>query len=294
VTTAKRRALVGLRASRPLIGVSSSEVRSAGQFSRNANGEPPQREMALGLVYLRAVERAGGIPVVIPPFDDRAIEQLLDRLGGICLSGGPDLDPASYGGADHPALGPTEPELDRFELALAQQADVRGMPMLGICRGAQTINIARGGTLIQHLPERRRTGDHRQAVPGRRTIHEVELRADSRLATLLGRERLRVNSFHHQAVRRVGRGLRAVGRSPDGVIEAIEAPGRDFLIGVQWHAETLIRRSDQLALMRAFVAAAQRYEARRSDELGAEAGAAAAARRRLTAADDLRSKARAA
>jgi putative glutamine amidotransferase len=269
-------------------------VRSAKQVAHIAQGEPPQREMALGLVYLQAVERAGGIPVVIPPLGDDAIEPLLDRLAGICLSGGPDLDPASYGGPDHPELGPTEPDLDSFELALARHADERGMPILGICRGAQTLNIARGGTLIQHLPDRRRTGDHRQAKPGRRTIHEVELRADSHLAAILGRNRLRVNSFHHQAVRRVGRGLRAVGRSPDGVIEAIEAPGRDFLIGVQWHAETLIKRSDQLALMRGFVAAAARYDASQSEAAAAEGGVAAGARRRLAAADDVRSRARAA
>ncbi|HEV3230247.1 MAG TPA: gamma-glutamyl-gamma-aminobutyrate hydrolase family protein [Solirubrobacteraceae bacterium] len=294
MTPAKRRALKDLRLPHPLIGVSTSEVRSAGHAAHTENGEPPQREMALGLVYLRAVERAGGIPVVIPPLEEEAIEPLLDCVRGICLSGGPDLDPASYGGPDHPELGPTEPDLDRFELALARRADERGMPILGICRGAQILNIARGGTLIQHLPDRRRTGDHRQAVPGRRTIHEVELRADSRLAAILGRECLRVNSFHHQAVRRVGRGLRAVGRSPDGVIEAVEAPGRDFQIGVQWHAETLIKRSEQLALMRAFVAAAQRYQASQSDDAGADGGMPAVARRRLTAADDPRSRARAA
>jgi putative glutamine amidotransferase len=294
VSSAKRRALKGLRLSHPLIGVSTSEVRSAKQVAPTAQGEPPQREMALGLVYLRAVERAGGIPVVIPPLDEEAIEPLLDCVRGVCLPGGPDLDPASYGGSDHPALGPTEPDLDRFELALARRADERGMPILGICRGAQILNIARGGTLIQHLPDRRRTGDHHQAAPGRRTIHEVGLRGDSRLAAILGRDRLRVNSFHHQAVRRVGRGLRAVGRSPDGVIEAIEAPGRDFLIGVQWHAEALIKRSEQLALMRAFIAAAQRYQASQSDDAGAEGEAAAVAQRRLTPAADLRSRARAA
>ena len=117
------------------------------------HGEPARAEMALGMSYLRAVERAGGLPVVLPPLELDRISPLLDRLSGVLLSGGPDLDPAAYGRAAHPELGPTEPKLDVFEVQLARAADTRGLPILGICRGAQALNIARGGTLHQHLPE---------------------------------------------------------------------------------------------------------------------------------------------
>src|SRR5215210_5475947 len=145
---------------RPLIGVTTSEVRPSGASTLRRQGEPAHAEMALGMTYLRAIERAGGMPVVLPPAVDH-VEELLERLDGVCLSGGPDLDPAAYGAPDrHVELGPTEPSLDAFELALARGALARGLPILGICRGAQALNVACGGTLHQHLP------DHRQAEPG--------------------------------------------------------------------------------------------------------------------------------
>ena len=161
---------------RPLIGVSTSEVRFADSVDPTPQGEPPRREMALGLTYLRAIEAAGGLPLVMPPLDVAAIEPLLDRLDGICLSGGPDLDPATYHERRHPELGPVEPELDHFELEVARAADNRGLPILAICRGLQAINIARGGTLHQHLPDRPGTPlEHRQKLPGDRVTHPVEI-----------------------------------------------------------------------------------------------------------------------
>src|SRR5215212_8789073 len=130
---------------RPLIGVTTSELRASGACSLRRQGEPPHAEMALGMTYLRAIERAGGMPVVLPPIRDH-VDGLLDRLDGVCLSGGPDLDPLAYRAADrHPELGPTEPALDAFELALARAADRRAIPLLGVCRGAQALNVARGG-----------------------------------------------------------------------------------------------------------------------------------------------------
>ncbi len=226
---------------KPLIGVTTSEVRAGTQVSQTPQGEPPRREMALGLTYLRAVEIAGGLPVVMPPRDLEAIEPLLGRLSGICLSGGPDLDPAAYAERRHPKLGPVEPELDLFELELARQADARGIPILAICRGQQALNVARGGSLHQHLPDRPGvTIEHRQRDAGERVTHGVEITEGSDLARIMRRRKARVNSFHHQAVKDLGTGLRAVAWSTDGVIEGVEAPGRDFLLGVQWHAETLI------------------------------------------------------
>lgn len=248
--------------SAPLIGVSTSEMRDAPNSALTQHGEPRQREMALGMPYLRAIERAGGVPVVMPPLSEAAVVPLLERLCGVCLSGGPDLDPSAYCSTRHGQLGPTEPELDHFELSVVRAAERMGLPLLGICRGAQVINVARGGTLHQHLPAVRGTGDHRQLEPGAFTTHEVALQPDSRLAGIFGADRIEVNSFHHQSVRRLGRGLRGVGRSPDGVIEAIEDPSADFLIGVQWHAETLGERPEHFGLLREFVAAAGRHAQR--------------------------------
>src|SRR5215207_1030683 len=186
----------------PLIGVTTSELRPSGATTLRRQGEPPHSEMALGMTYLLAIERAGGMPVVLPPVIDD-VERLLDRLDGVCLSGGPDLDPAAYDAPDrHAELGPTEPSLDAFELALARAALERGTPLLGICRGSQALNVACGGTLHQHLP------GHRQSEPGSHTTHEVEVLPDTRLAGLIGPGPYAVNSFHHQAVDRLGGGLR--------------------------------------------------------------------------------------
>jgi putative glutamine amidotransferase len=246
---------------RPLIGVSTSEVRRPQQAHFAEHSEPPRRELALGVTYLEAIERAGGMPVILAPLPGDAVDSLLDRLHGICLSGGPDLDPASYGGPEHAELGPTEPELDRFELALARRAQERGVPLLAICRGAQVLNVSRGGSLIQHLPEHA-GGDieHRQPQPATAVTHEVRIQRGSRLARLLGQETADVNSFHHQAVDRLGAGLRAVAWSPDGVVEAVEVDGFGFTVGVQWHAECLTERPEQASLFRAFVSAASRHE----------------------------------
>jgi putative glutamine amidotransferase len=234
---------------RPLIGVTTSELRPSSAGTLRRHGEPPHAEMALGMTYLKAIEAAGGMPVVLPPLGDA--EALLDRLDGICLSGGPDLDPKAYGAlVRHAELGPTEPDLDAFELALARAADARGMPILGVCRGAQALNVARGGTLHQHLP------GHRQTEPATATTHTVHVDEGTRLAALVGTRPLRVNSFHHQAVEKLGRGLRAVAHAADGTIEGIEAPGAGFVLGVQWHAEGLVHQPRHRALFEALVVAA--------------------------------------
>jgi putative glutamine amidotransferase len=234
---------------KPLIGVTTSELRASGAGTLRRHGEPAHAEMALGMTYLRAIEAAGGMPVVLPPVGDPAA--YLDRLDGICLSGGPDLDPDAYGAADrHPELGPTEPDLDAFELALARAADERGLPLLGVCRGAQALNVARGGTLHQHL------SGHRQTEPATAPTHSVHVEAGTRLASLVGTDVLRVNSFHHQAVKRLGRGLRAVAHAADGTVEAIECRGARFVVGVQWHVEGLVAQPRHSVLFEALVAAA--------------------------------------
>jgi len=241
--------------SRPLIGVTTSEVRLAHQTEPLPEGDPPQREMALGMVYMRAIEMAGGMPIVLPPLGHDVIGPLLERLSGVCLSGGPDIDPEGYGEHERdPQLGATEPDLDAFELAVAQLADARRMPLLGICRGAQTLNVARGGTLHQHVE------DHRQTEPGRVATHTVRIEPGSRLADVMGATAADVNSFHHQAAAHLGRGLRAVAWAPDGTVEGIEGDGPELYLGVQWHAESLVDRKEHLALFRELVDEAAAYE----------------------------------
>jgi len=237
---------------RPLIGVTTSEMRPSGMATLRRQGEPDHPEMALGMTYLQAIERAGAVPVVLPPCVSD-LESLIARLDGVCLSGGPDLDPEAYGARErHAELGPTEPSLDAFELALALAAIARGMPLLGICRGSQALNVACGGTLHQHVD------GHRQTAAATEPTHEVEVEAGSRLHRITRSRRLAVNSFHHQAVDKLGEGLKVVARADDGTVEGIEGPG-SFTIGVQWHAETLY---GQLALFEALVRAAARTELR--------------------------------
>jgi putative glutamine amidotransferase len=234
---------------KPIIGITTSELRPGQLSTLQRHGEPPNPEMALGMTYVRAIEAAGGIPVVLAPVSDQDARCLLGRLDGLVLSGGPDLAPRAYGAQPHVELGPTEPHLDRFEYAMAKEAVRLQLPTLGICRGAQTLNVVRGGTLHQHLPDV--VGDtiaHRQKAEGRIPTHPVAVAPGSRLAAVLGASELNVNSFHHQAVDRLGAGLCACAWAPDGTIEAIEDPRQPFLLAVQWHAETLREIPMQLAL----------------------------------------------
>jgi putative glutamine amidotransferase len=247
-------------ASRPLIGVTTSEVRRSETLRQTPQGDPPQHEMALGLKYLRAIEAAGGLPVVLPPLRGDALEPLIEHLAGICLSGGPDLGPETYGEDRHPELGPTEDDIDRVELGLARLAWKRELPLFAICRGAQALNVARGGTLVQHIPDLEdRSIQHRQPEPGEQPTHDVAIDAGSLLARTMGTRAARVNSFHHQAISDLGRDLRVVARSPDGVVEGIEAPGRGYVVGVQWHAECLAEEPEQAALFAGLVEAARAH-----------------------------------
>jgi putative glutamine amidotransferase len=246
------------RPEKPLIGVTTSEVRSAEDVRQIREGEPPRHEMSLGLTYMRTIELAGGIPVVLPPLRSESIDPLLDQVAGLCLSGGPDLDPKTYSRRADPHLGPVWPELDATELAVARAADERELPLLAICRGMQALNVARGGTLHQHLPD---DGEirHRQDAPAHERTHAVRVERESRLGSILRRKDEAVNSFHHQAVDDLGQRLRPVAWAPDGVIEAIEDDRREFLIGVQWHAECLADAPEHLEFFKAFVRAADSY-----------------------------------
>lgn len=185
--------------------------------------------------YSLTVQAAGGLALLLPP-DDEAAEQpaeLLDLLDGLMLAGGSDVDPASYGARPHPETRGSWPERDRFELALAHAALDRELPVLGICRGMQMLNVACGGTLEQHLAEQ---GTHRH-TPGAFSDHEVHVSDGSLAAQAVGAERAAVRSHHHQGIDELGEGLVPVGWAPDETIEAIELPGKPYALGVLWHPE---------------------------------------------------------
>jgi putative glutamine amidotransferase len=265
---------MGAGMSRPVIGVTVSEIRSKEDSQSVPHGEPTQTEMTLGLAYMRAVEMAGGLPIALPPLTTEHIDSLLDHLSGVLLTGGPDLDPSSYGAKPHAELGPTDPVVDAFEIALCRHADRRRMPILGICRGVQLVNVARQGTLHQHLPDvTNGTVEHRQAESADRSTHQVRVSPDSSLAQTTGGGPVQVNSFHHQAIDRLGFDLRPVAWAQDGLIEAVEGKGEDFLLGVQWHAETLVADSVHLALFERLVEAAG-LAARREPRRGADPSSA--------------------
>ena len=199
------------------------------------------------------------------------VDSLLDHLSGLLLTGGPDLDPACYGAEPHPELGPTDRDVDAFEIALCRQADRRGMPILGICRGAQVLNVARAGHAASSTCPTSTDGavEHRQAEPGDRTTHEVRVAPDSGLAQTTGGGPVKVNSFHHQAIDRLGLGLRAVAWAEDGVIEAVEGGRRALRAGRAVARRDARRRSRAAGAVRA---PGRGGEARRRSSDSARAG----------------------
>jgi putative glutamine amidotransferase len=219
---------------RPVIGMCTA-------LERARWGMWDQEAVLLSRSYVEAVQRAGGLALMLPP-DRVLIEdpgEVLDLLDGLVLAGGVDIDPASYGEPPHPATVDTVPERDRFEIALVRAAIERDLPVLGICRGMQLINVASGGTLLQHLPERFGHHEHLRA-PGTfdGADHDVDLVEGTVAARAAGETRHATKSHHHQGVDRLGEGLRISGCSAvDGLPEAIEIPGRRFVLGVQWHPE---------------------------------------------------------
>jgi putative glutamine amidotransferase len=206
--------------------------------------------------YVRAVERAGGRALLVPP-DGDGVEETLEALDGLILSGGNDVDPAAYGAEPHAATGGVRPERDRAELALLEAALARDMPVLAVCRGSQLLNVARGGDLVQHLPEVVGDEKHRE-TPGVFSEHGVRVDPESRLGALVG-ERAPVQSHHHQGFGRVGAGLREAAWADDGTLEAVEDPSKRFALGVLWHPE----EGEDAALFAALVDEARAYRERR-------------------------------
>jgi putative glutamine amidotransferase len=209
--------------------------------------------LRLRSTYPKAIEQAGGVPVLIPPLKDESLAALLQRLDGLVLPGGVDVDPAYYGEARDERTE-VNSGLDQLELTVAQWAVTSDVPTLGICRGQQVLNVACGGKLLQHIDH------HRQGEPRDRLVHGLEVEQGSRLAEILG-TRLEVNTHHHQAVRAdaLGAGLRPVAWSPDGIVEGMEGERHPWLLAVQFHPEDLVGfHEPSQRLFRAFVQACSR------------------------------------
>ncbi len=240
----------------PLIGITGKAVYDEAWC-------PPIMGMRQG--YIHAIAQAGGIPVVLPPLTDLTVLRgMFDRLQGILLTGGVDVDPREYGEEQHPKLGLVQRDRDGSELPLARWAVAENKPVLGICRGHQLLNVAMGGTLYQDIPSQIDGSlDHEASIRHEcwtNFDHGITLSEDSRLAELLGTTFVEVNSLHHQGIKDLAPGLRIVGRAPDGVAEAIEGTGDGFVMGVQCHPEELWQDVDVRwrNMFRAFVVAASK------------------------------------
>jgi putative glutamine amidotransferase len=203
--------------------------------------------------YVRAVEAAGGRPLLVPPSAE-AIQETLESLDGLVFSGGSDLDPSHYGQEPHEETFGVVPHRDEAELGLLSGALERDMPVLAICRGSQVLNVARGGDLVQHLPDVVGDEKHKHDPPGTFADHDVDLVPGSRVQRLLG-DRAAVKSHHHQGFGRLGEGLQESARADDGTIEAVEDPDRRFAVGVLWHPEA----GEDFALFQGLVDEARRY-----------------------------------
>jgi putative glutamine amidotransferase len=212
--------------------------------------------------YMDAITASGGAAVLLPPQPrpDASAAAVIDGLDGLVLTGGIDVQPELYGAERHPLTDPARPDRDAWELALLREARERGIPVFGICRGLQLINVAAGGTLHQHLPEA--LGTERYRIGGGVFAQNtVEVDADTRLAGLVGAGSLDVHSYHHQGVDRLGAGLVVTARTDDGLVQAFEAPGDDYLVAVQWHPE---ENSEDRRLFLGLVAAAAARAAHRT------------------------------
>lgn len=235
--------------SRPIIGISTSIIiDSGGMF-------PGYHRSYVNRDYVRSVLEAGGVPVMLPMSADKeAIKQALDVCDGLILSGGQDVYPANYGEEPHMALGQVCPERDEFDYELYRLAREKDMPVFGICRGAQIIATAEGGSLYQDLGEIENALKHNQGHTPNMPSHHITVDAGTKLREILGKERLMVNSFHHQVIKNPGEDMQVVAKADDGVIEAIEHKTAKYVVAVQWHPEMMYATDENmLKLFKALV-----------------------------------------
>ncbi len=233
----------------PLIGLTGSII----------HDQSGSQVVQVGQAYITAIQRAGGLPTLIPPgFSDRSLSALVSRLDGVLFTGGTDIDPACFNGQPHPQVYGISPERDALEFALLEKALAAGKPILAICRGIQVLNVGLGGSLYTHIQDQKLDAlkhDWFPNYPRDKRAHSVHLKSGSRLADIIQAEEIGVNSLHHQGIDRMGKNLEAVGFAPDGLVEAVVVKGADFALGVQWHPECLPDDPHAQALFQAFIAA---------------------------------------
>jgi putative glutamine amidotransferase len=240
----------GSRDEPPIIGIPTASKDDEGRVSVKAG-------------YVEAIRRAGGLPWILPP-DEPRLEAFLSLVDGLLLPGGGDVDPKRYGGAAHPTIYGVDAARDEADIRLSRHAARTGLPVLGVCRGAQVLNVALGGTLVEHLPDVVGEKVLHRARPSGHIVHPIELSAESRLADFLGHAPATPSSSHHQAIGRVAPGLAIAARAPDGTIEAVEMRSHPWLFAVQWHPEVNAARDPvEQRLFDRLVEAAREHKASR-------------------------------
>lgn len=240
----------------PIIGVTAYRNLSRSGFPQFSASEN----------YIQSVIQAGACPVMIPPGVKEAdLDTLVQRLDGLLLSGGGDIHPDFYGSGEHPLVSDVDRDRDRLELFLLEKCMLLEMPLLGICRGFQLINVGLGGTLFEDISDQKAGSlkhDYSPGWPRNHLAHEVSLAPNTTLARLFDKNRIQVNSLHHQGIRRLSDKLLALGSAPDGILEAFQIRDYPFGIAVQWHPEEMRADPKMQALFRSFVEAAQTYKQR--------------------------------
>jgi len=243
---------------KPLIGIGS-----------DLHLTPGKRDRAFAYTsYIESLRRAGAVPVIIPPQPENAAD-VVAGLDGLLLAGGDDCDPAVYGEERHATCEPMDVRRQDNDLALARAAREHGVPTLGICLGMQVMNVAAGGTLIQDIASQFETEVEHVSDPEDRARHDVMIDGGTKLAAIVGaRAEMNVNSSHHQAIRKVGDGLRAAAHAPDGIVEGLEDPSLPFYVGVQWHPEDMSGEDSAASIFGAFIEEARRRNAEKKQAAG--------------------------
>ena len=242
--------------SKPIIGIGSDVL-----------SPPETRESAfVYLTYVEALKKAGAVPVLIPPQPENAAE-VIEALDGLVLAGGYDCDPQAYGEDRHETVEPMDSRRQTNDLGLAKAARESDIPTLGICLGMQVMNVAAGGTLVQDIKSQVETDIEHASEPEDRGRHDVIVEGATKLGQILRERELNVNSSHHQAVGRVGEGLRVTALAPDGVVEGLEDPKHPFYVGVQWHPEDMSGEDSASKIFGAFIEAAREYATRRKRDV---------------------------
>jgi putative glutamine amidotransferase len=224
---------------KPVIGISAHRI-------LYREGDAEAFHHVVNTAYIKAVRKAGGVPFLLPLIDIEDAVGLLERVGGLVMTGGGDVDPENYGAAVDPRTARVDSTRDEWDIALCRRAVERDLPTLAICRGSQVLNVALGGTLVQHLDL------HMDVENYNEVVHEVDIDPASTVSQWTGSTRLGVNTLHHQAVATTGEGAKVVAHASDGTIEAVEIDGKP-VVGVQWHPELMRHRPEHLALFQSLV-----------------------------------------